>query len=377
MKHLLYAFPIFFVSTTTTQTIVPLNHSRLSIVGSTPPNGLFDPSLIPTGNVEFPYALSYSSVFSTANISTQIAVYDEAISSFVFVANVNAALSSTFPCVNGVPCEATQIHEVSSLVADPSEPDPRCAIKVFSHSYLVFPNNELHYELGFISLYCASNVTGPFSHTPLLGWASSSPISTAGVKQVLTDIPQLNECLLFSEPGALFTPWGGLLLSLTCITPTAPGATAPGIRVVLLRQEKNGGQWVYAGLALDSSDAANLPGGPYAVPQISAPNLFIAPPGGKDVFLLVSPSSRIWVDFVGYNGCLVVALNSNNTGVVRDAHGVPIVLRRLIPDGPAFNGACTAAPSPFSSSVGGYFLSVLQLPGQPFSVIPTGVDSWP
>ena len=351
-----------------TPTTFPLASPRLSVLGLSAARGIFDPSLIATGNPAFPFALALSAVEATANISTALAVYDAALGSFVRVAAVNAAQGpAIYPCVGGAPCTATLIHEVPSLVADPTDPSSSRAIKVFSHTYLVLPSGELHYELGYIALHTAPAVSGPWASTPLLGWASSSPLSTAGVAQVLTDLPELRDCLAFSEPGALLTA-RGLLLALTCVS--APSGPAR-IRVVLLSSSDHGSSWAYSGLALDGSDAPSL--GNFTVPQLSAPNLFTSATGGT--YLSVTPAAPLWDGFVGYSGCYVVQLNAEHTGVVRDAAGAPVVEQIILPDGLAFNGACTAAVGAGNASAAGdFYVSVLlQGEGEPFSIVPTRI----
>ena len=348
-------------------TTFPLASPRLSVLGLSAARGIFDPSLIATGNAAFPFALALSAVEATSNISTALAVYDAALGSFVRVSAVNTAQGpASFPCVGGAPCTATLIHEVPSLVADPADPSPARAIKVFSHSYLVLPSGELHYELGFISLHTAPTVSGPWASTPLLGWASSSPLSTAGVAQVLTDLPELRDCLAFSEPGALLTA-RGLLLALTCIS--APSGSPARIRVVLLLSSNHGSSWAYSGLALDGSDAPFL--GNFTVPQLSAPDLFTSATG--ETYLVVTPAAPLWDSFVGYAGCFVVRLNAEHTGVVRDAAGAPVVEQIILPDGLAFNGACTAAVGVGNASaVGDVYVSVL-LQGGLFTIVPTRI----
>jgi hypothetical protein len=343
--------------------IIPLSSPRLSILGTSPPRGIFDPSLLATENALFPYALSFSAVVATSNISTQLAVYDANYTAFIKIANVNAANASTFPCVNGLPCSATLIHEVSSLLADPNDPDSARAIKIFTHSYLVLPNDELHYELGFIALFTAANLSGPFVGSPLLGWHSSSPISSS-VQQVLSLLPQLSDCVAFSEPGSILSTPNKILLALTCISVTQ-GPT-PQIRVVLLSSSDHGRSFIFEGVAVQGDDASALG---YSVPQLSAPDLFRV---GGNIFLSITPSKQLWGSFVGYSSCIVLLLNTAENGIVRDEQGHPVVQRVLTTDAESFNGACTAAESSVLPSVGGYFLPVLT-PDAPFSIVQTGI----
>jgi hypothetical protein len=354
--------------------IIPLSSPRLAITGSSPSLGIFDPSLAATFNPSFPYALTFSEVQTTANISTALAVYDTALSAFVRVASVNSAAGpALYPCDNGVPCTATLVHEVSSLVFDASDPNPSQAVKVFTHSYLVLPPpaSTLRYDWGYLALHTAANLTGPFASQPLLGWASSSPLSTTGVRQVLTELPELAHCLAFSEPGVLATPQGTLLLALTCITPPSPPAPTapPTISIVLLTSASHGQSWAYAGTAVQGQEAEGLLPGQGALPQLSAPDLFATE---ESTFLSITPATPLWPGLTGYSGCLVLQLNGNLTGVVRDGQGAPVVHRVLRTDGLAFNGACTAAASPLLPGLGSFMMAVLT-EGAAFSILPTAV----
>jgi len=354
-------------------TTFPLSTPRLAVLGLAPALGTFDPSLLATDNAAFPYALALSAVEATSNISTALAVYDAALGGFVRVSAVNQALGpATFPCAQGAPCTASLVHEVPSLLADPSDPNPARAIKVFTHSYLVLPSGELRYDLGYIALSTAPGVGGPWVTEPLLGWASSSPLSTAGVAQVLTALPQLADCLAFSEPGAVLTPRGQLLLALTCITLPPSSGGPPHIRVVLLSSSDHGRSWGYSGLAVDGTEAPSL--GNYSIPQLSAPDLFTNATG--TTFLMLSPAGPLWGSLVGYTGCLLLQLTAELTGVVRDGGGLPVVQKVIVPDGLAFNGACTAASAPAAagntSALGDVYVSVL-LPDSVFSIVPTSI----
>lgn len=355
--------------------VFPLDSPRLAVLGATTPaRGIFDPSLISTGNSEFPFALTYSGVQETSNISTRLAVYDAAAGAFVHVSFVNAAEGpAPFPCAAAPqpPCTATLIHEVSTLLADPTDPDPAAAIKVLAHSYLVLPGDVLQYALGHISLFTAPSVAGPFTGRPLLGWASPSPLSTQGVAQVLTQLPQLADCLAFSEPGALAVALGRLLLlALTCISLPDPAAPA-NIRIVLLGSSDHGGSWQYRGLAVDGAEAPAL--GNYSIPQLSAPDLY-TDAASNATYLSVTPAAPLWQGFVGYSGCLVLQLTPELAGVVRDARGVPVVQRAILPSGVAFSGACTAAAGGGASAgrAGDYMAPVLQQDGV-FTIALTGI----
>ena len=350
-------------------TTVPLTTPPLNVLGAAPVRGIFDPSVLATGNASTPYVMTFSSVTATDDISTDFAVYDAALHKWVAVSRVNAAaLNVTLPCAGGVPCDASLIHEVSSVVVDAADADAARRIKVFAHTYAVTGGSVLHYDIGYISLSTAPGPLGPWTTVPLLGWAGASPFSTAGVRQVLTDIPALADCLLFTEPGALVNPSDGrLLLALGCASaPRAAGATAP-IRVVLLSSADSGMTWTLeapAPLVDGAIDAARLG---FTVPQLNAADLFVARDG--DVRLIISPSAELAPDFIGYAGCLVLRVLANLSGVERDVTGAPLVERSVVPSATAFAGACTAAVSDNDADVGGYLMPTLL--GDVFAILPS------
>ncbi len=162
-------------------TTVPVTTPALAVAyAAPPPRGIFDPSLLATGNATLPYVLTYSAVTATDNISTLLALYDTAVDAWVGVAAVNAAdVGVTLPCGGGAPCNGSFVHEVSSFVADPGDADPARALKVFTHSYVVTGGTALHYDWGHIRLWTAPAPAGPWVGAPLLGWASPSPLTAS------------------------------------------------------------------------------------------------------------------------------------------------------------------------------------------------------
>ena len=389
--------------------VVPLSTPPLALAGITPARGLFDPSLAATGNSAVPAVLALSAVEATDDISTVVAAFVTASGAWVHLARVNAAnRSDALPCAGGAPCAGSVVHEVSSLVLDAYDPDASRLCKLFAHSYIVTNGSALHYDWGRISLWTAPAPGGPWStEQPLLGWAGASPFSSAGVRQLLTDLPQLRDCLLFTEPGALAVGGSGspagpplLLLALGCASPpAAPGGVAP-IRIVLIASADFGKSWGFASTLVDGAADAALLG--YSVPQLDAADLFIAPTvlqeeeeeeeeeedrseekallrrrrlvaPGFAIYVSITPSATLWPGFVGYAGCLVLQLLPDASGVVRNSTtGAPVVVRAVLPGGVAFSGACTGAFAA-GAAVGGYMLPVLQPSVGNFTVLASGV----
>jgi hypothetical protein len=359
-------------------TTVPVTSPALTVALAPPPlRGIFDPSLLATGNATLPFILTYSAVTATDNISTLLALYSTELDAWVGVGAVNAAdVGVPLPCGGGATCTGSFIHEVSSFVIDPA--DPARAFKVFTHSYIVTNGSELHYNWGHIRLWTAPSLTGPWAGAPLLGWASPSPLSTDGVALNLTSVAELADCLIFTEPGAILLG-DALVLALGCVSaPPTPGGEGL-IRVVSLSSADHGATWAYAGLLVDGADALALG---FSVPQLNAAALFAASPAGGpgELLLSVTPAALLAPGFVGYCGCLVLRVLGDGAGggggglrVARDpATGVPVVERAVVSsDATAFSGACAAAASAYAPAVGGFLLPTLLEAAGEFAILPS------
>lgn len=363
-------------------TTVPVTTPALTVVtlAPPPPRGIFDPSLLATGNASLPFILTYSAVTATDNISTLLALYSTELDAWVGVGAVNAADAGVpLPCGGGATCTGSFIHEVSSLLIDPA--DPARAFKVFTHSYIVTNGSELHYDWGHIRLWTAPSLAGPWTGAPLLGWASPSPLSTDGVALNLTSVAELADCLIFTEPGAILLG-DALVLALGCVSaPPSPGGEGL-IRVVSLTSADHGATWAYAGLLVDGADALSLG---YSVPQLNAAALFAASPAGGpgELLLSVTPAALLAPGFIGYCGCLVLRVLGDSAGgggggggglrVARDpATGVPIVERAVVSsDATALSGACAAAASAYAPAVGGFLLPTLLEAVGEFAILPS------
>lgn len=356
-------------------------------VGSS--SGIFDPSLyVGSGAV----AVAYSSVANTSDIHTRVATRDPN-GDWSLVADVNAAkIDVTIPCgaagYNGT-CSGNVVHEVPSLVYEGDDPDPSRRWKVFTHTYLVGDNppNKLWYQYGHISLYTAPTASGPWSvEQSLLGWVSDSPFSLEGVPAAgnLSSVPDLSDCLAFTEPAALagrprqagHNSTSSLYLSLGCIyvREPAPGKLVFNIRVVVLRSADHGKTFNYVDAIVTGCDATNLG---FDSPTLNAADLFEGPDG--DLFISVSPEGPVPIVGVGYAGCLILKideLTSTEATVQRDDKGVPIVQQYLVPTTARFSGACTYHAQAATPTFG-YLMPMLFVdssPASPFRIVTSGVQ---
>jgi hypothetical protein len=161
---------------------------------------------------------------------------------------------------------------------------------------------------------------GPWSETKLFGWSSESPISTEGVAyDINTDprIPEMHDCFIVGEPGALLREPDVLELSLSCPVISGGGAT---IEVRLLRSLDHGVSWSFVATLLSPEDGMALGS---TVPEINGSALLYANGG---YHLIVTPTSN--VDFPdgpgpGYRGCVVVPFLDIETGTIERCNGTP------------------------------------------------------
>jgi hypothetical protein len=313
------------------------------------PLGYGDPSLAyaPDASVGF---LTYTAVGPSA-ASTRIARSGDRGASWTYVGAVNQVTPLTLATSNAEVCGASTcagswVHEVSSLVEDPTDPDPARRFKVFGHSYFIAASGGLHYEIGSIDLWTSGDVsaTATWAETRLLGWSSSSPRSSSGVQTVVsTDpalAPLLGSCLALTEPGALVLD-GVIHLALSCVR--FESATSIPIEIELLRSADHGASWQPVSTLISVADARLLGASGPTGPQASAADLFVAQ--GRP-YLFVTPSGPVTSTGAttnGYRGCVVIPFEQLSTGTLaRCAGGLAVSDSFAGPPG-LFNGACTWA----------------------------------
>lgn len=321
--------------------------------------GIFDPSFVypaeATGG-----AMSYSAVPTQETIRTRIAVSSDHGATWTYVAEPNvpepAVLASSDPieCPGGT-CSGNLTSEVTSLVYDADDPAPARRWKLFAHRYLVGAGVALHYRLGTITLQTAAQPQGPWSAPQkAIGWFSSSAYSSTGITTNINAFPQSADCLVLTEPAALWLP-GSLHLAIGCIY--LDGGT-PKIRVELLRSTDHASTWARVSTLLRPDDARCLTPGA----SINGAELFVH--AGK-LYASASPS-----DDGGYHGCLVYPIADLVAGTIeRRDDGAPVVTRTIVTDPAMFAGACG-----FAEGAGGFAMDVGFFgQARPFRILRSGV----
>lgn len=323
------------------------------IVVNDPPAafGIFDPSLVyPKGASGG--AMAYSAVVAKDAIGTRIALSNDEGATWTFAVQANAPAA--------VPDDAGNlISEVSSLVVDPLDADSARRWKLFTHRYLA-KGDELHYDIGNVSLQTAPAPEGPWT-APVanVGWRGTNPFSSDGAKLLAQDVPELADCVAFTEPSAFGSPNGTLALSLGCVS-TQPSVS---IRVVLLLSTDHAASWSYAGLLVPASDAACL-GRAAGLGRVNAVDLFSA---NEKVWASITPEDPMR----GYRGCAFVEIADLSAAkIARDDGGAPRVTKLLAPPVDQFSGACAFAEGATKSTalIGVAFLGE----SRPFRIVRSG-----
>jgi hypothetical protein len=307
--------------------------------------GIYDPSLVypkgASGGV-----LSYSIVGigdagQGGTVNTRVAASADLGATFQYVAEPNTVTPVTVSTTDTGFCDAGACsvegvlwHEVSSIVADPG--DPAAPFKLFVHSYVSVPGGPLRRDWGYIGMQTATTPSAWSSEQKLLGWQSDATISTAGVTQVLTNLPELKDCLVFTEPGAIVGPQG-LDLALSCGSSPSPGVLE--FRVVLIRSTDHAHSFTFVSTLVSANDFACLDG---TVPWILGADLFTV---GAAEYLVVSPSGPVSNDDGGgYRACVTIPVADPTLGTIaRASNGAPEVVSWVASSDGRFTGPCTYA----------------------------------
>ena len=326
----------------------PLQYTRLVVAsdaGST--EGIYDPSIVypQGGSVGF---LTYTSVPNKAAVHSRAAASTDSGRSWVFVGDVNTDSATTITTTGGdtavcgaTTCTGVWVHETSSLVYDPTDPDTTQRFKVFVHSYFVAlptPGHDttLAYWYGNLSMYTTSFPTrGWSSEVKLLGWNSTSPVSSTGVRQNISTDPALasgyGNCWFIMEPGALVR--GDTIDLATGCVQLAAGLP---FDIRMMRSTDHGATWRFIAVLLDSTDALAVGS---STPRINGADLFRV---GSTTYLFATPEGPLTAGGYGYRGCLEFRFANVDAGQLVRSGGVPVVQKRYTGDPGIFTGPCTA-----------------------------------
>lgn len=322
--------------------------------------GTFDPSMI-LGKGEALGAMTYSAVQSDSDISIRSAITTDGGKTFRFVGTVSAPETVTIPSTDamlcpGGTCRGSAMAEVSSLTLDPDEPDPSMRWKVYAHRYVALPTQpaNLLYPYGYIAMYAAAAIEGPFREVrKVLGWPSSSSFSSASAVSLTTNLG-LADCAFLTEPSAMVVPGTSTELSVGCVYATPTG---PKVRIEHLRSLDHGQTFFHVGTWVRPEEVSCLLPG---ITQVNAADLHVA--NGK-VYLSISPGAADGL----YRGCAVFEVGDLGTAQLkRTSEGALVPVRTFTRTDSGFLGACA-----YSEGTG-YLLSMLGV-GRSFSMYRSGV----
>jgi len=255
-------------------------------------------------------------------VRTHLARSIDGGASFTFQRDVNNVQAISHP---GTGEMGWLIHEVSTLVKQPDG--------LWQALWLQY----------FVPLGSPISARGDFQYNrsidtepALLGmnsepWARGSTTTAFGAPLNLSDIPELSNCAVFTEP-ALFSFNNSTYLATSCLVIEGNQRRTDLERLVLLR-EKPGG-YDFVATLLDSDDAAS-----FNADVLEQADLSIARDG--EVLLLVTPI--VHTDDPQHQGCRVFSFDDFTTGHLRrDANDVPISRAVITADGNGLGpGLCT------------------------------------
>ena len=324
-----------------------LHYTRLVVAGDAgSTGGIYDPSILyPQGStVGF---LTYTTVPDKASVHTRVAVSTDSGRTWVYAGDVNSVSPSlvtttgdTTVC-GAITCTGVWVHETSSLVYDPTDPDTSQRFKAFVHSYFVAlpsPGHDttLAYHYGTLSMYATSFPTRSWSsEVKLLGWNSTSPVSSTGVRQNISTDPALapgyGNCWFIMEPGALVR--GDTIdLATGCVQLVA----GLPFDIRMMRSTDHGATWHFVAVLLDSADARAVGS---STPRINGADLFRV---GSTIYLFATPEGPLNAGGYGYRGCLEFQFANVDAGQLVRSGAAPVVEKRYLGDVGIFTGPCTA-----------------------------------
>jgi hypothetical protein len=341
------------------------------------PGGFGDPSVLYPTDAGTGY-LTYTAV-AVASANTRWASSTDHGATWTYGGDVNAVTPLTIVTSDDGVCDAgmctgSWVHEVSSLIDDPGDPDSTRRYKVFTHSYFINALGQEHYEIGSIDLWttAAMQAGAVWGETRLLGWQSSSSQSSAGVATVVTTDPQLSpllgNCYAMTEPGALAHD-GVIELALGCES-IVPPASVP-IEISLIRSYDHAATWSPVAKLLSVTDAAALGGTGQWGPEVNAADLFVA---NGVTYLFASPNGAVVMptSTSGYRGCVVIPFQDLDAGQLVRCGTAPAVVASFQDPNDLFNGACTYAEGASAAGVMGLDLDNTRSP--PFQLWASGID---
>lgn len=326
--------------------IPPSSPEKLNL-GSVSNQGIFDPGLTyDTANGVL--WMSYSAVDTSSQlettqrvVSTRVASSNDGGVSWVDQGIVLAGVNNVSISFSGLPSLGSWHNEVSRILFDPGSASGSDRWKLLTHHYLQVKTTdssaERRFEHGWISYKKASSpqLLASATETKLFGaagynaandtpgGATGSPVGGAPVINLQNLHPDLNGCLIFTEPGVLSTSTH-LYLSLICVEAT-------NFRVALfscLQPCAVTSGWSYTKTVLQNAEAVGL-----GYLNFSASELFTYQ---DEHYLMVSPEGVTGAPGI-YHGCYIYKFSNITTGALVSSSPI----KSVSGSAESFNGSCS------------------------------------
>jgi len=292
-------------------------YERITILGETAPNGIYDPS------IEYEDAetgwMAYSTVAFPEYVHTHLAKSIDHGKTWTYVMTINQAVNGSVT-YNGTELKGAWRHEVPTLVHDPNDAGKEW--KLFWHKYFTIPPYESENRLfvyGWIVYKYAPNPTGPWSEEiPLFG-SGIYPLDPYEPLINLSGLHEnLHEIIIYSEPGSIVVD-DVLYLSITGHIVKNDKNLAS---VILLSSTDHGRNWTYVNTLLENKDA-EVYGGLY----LSGSSLARE---NDTIYLLACPIEESGKSLDIHHGtCIFVFEDITNGTLKRDATGAPVLHKYL------------------------------------------------
>lgn len=301
-----------------TRDIVEGPYRQINIIGDSPKNGYFDPSMEygPDGTGW----MAYSAIFGDAapfgpNVETHVAKSLDRGKTWTFAAKINTSTAGEFRFPNGTIAKGTWNHEVPTLLYDAGDSGKEW--KIFAHRVLFNkkrkkgqPHNAL--PSSTIIYRHAPHPTGPWSEARHLFSGKALPSEYAKDVQIKLNTlrSDLQKYVIFSELGSVVVD-GTIYLSLTALK------TDGSDKIILLASNDHAKTWRYIGVLLDRSDASSL--GYRSFDGSSLVKI------KERLYMFAAPMTRDR-GFTSYNGMMVMEFEDiSKSKLKRDSKGVVMV----------------------------------------------------
>jgi len=256
--------------------------SKLSIVGDTPVNGIYDPAIIYDSDGSNGW-MAYTAISGgKVLLSTHLAHSTDNGTTWTHeqIINTSFTASITGNFCSGAPCAAgSWIYEVPTITYDPT--DAGKEYKIYSHKYFkVGADTRVPQTFSIVYTY-ATDPTGFWSTEEILFGAGSLPAEGGSARIDLNSIDtSLAGVEAYTEPG-IYQKNGILYMNLTTLE-----SAGLDRKLILIKSDDHGTNWDYVGVMADETDAENLC-------DLHLDGAAMFEEGGKDYMLLTPTKDEI------------------------------------------------------------------------------------